>query len=114
MTLAEQIKAARKEAGFTQKQVAEILGIKASTYSRYEAENETNIVPPVERLKTLNKLFGHNFYVEVEGNVMNVSAGMRRYIICQPIGTINLYPWQVEQAEANNKDLYFVPAKEDE
>ena len=54
MLMIERLKAARKEAGFTQERVAGLLGIDRSTYAYYELGN-TN--PSIENLQKLAALF---------------------------------------------------------
>lgn len=113
MTLGEQIKKARKSASLGQHEVAEALGVTHSVISRYETGK---IVPPVEKLEQMSKLFGVRFFTK------NVTYGDKqfevgRYTIWKdhwPIGTINLYPWQADQANANNKGVHFALTREEE
>ncbi len=54
MTIAERLKAARKECKLTQQQVADILKLDRSTYSYYELGT---INPSIEALKTLTAVY---------------------------------------------------------
>ena len=51
----ENLKEARLSAGFSQKYVAEVIGVAKSTYSLYESGGRE---PDVEKIKKLAKLFG--------------------------------------------------------
>lgn len=117
MTLAEQIKNGRKKAGLKQWQVAEALGVQPSTISRYEVGNATNVIPPVEKLEMMSKLFGVTFHTECKGVSLKIETELKTYTIWKdhwPIGEINLYPWQADQANVRNQGVYFAPKKEED
>ena len=117
MTLAQQIKAGRKRAGLTQQQVAEVLGVAKSSISRYEVENETNIVPPLDKLEKMSELFGVKFTVRKTNKPLVIESEVKEYTVWKdnwPIGTMNLCPWQAEQANAKNRDVYFAPKREED
>jgi len=55
MTLGEKIKAAREQAGFTQAQFAEVLGVSRQAVTKWEADRG---MPDVENLKLMSERLG--------------------------------------------------------
>lgn len=64
--ISEKIKKFRKKINYTQKQVADYLGVDRSTYSYYELGK---IIPDVKTIMSLSKIFGVNYteILESEG-----------------------------------------------
>ena len=56
--ISEKIKKFRKKINYTQKQVADYLGVDRSTYSYYELGK---IIPYVKTIMSLSKIFGVNY-----------------------------------------------------
>ena len=56
--ISEKIKKFRKKINYTQKQVADYLGVDRSTYSYYELGK---IIPDVKTIMSLSKIFGVNY-----------------------------------------------------
>ena len=53
MTLGEKLKIARKQAGLSQEQLSEKLGVSRSAVAKWETDNG---IPDVDNLKTLSRL----------------------------------------------------------
>lgn len=122
MTIGEQIKKARKRAGLTQQELSEAIGAKHSLVSRYEGKGKTVIIPPIDKLIAIADVLDSDFTVEritvkKSKEVVEVGTETMTYTIWKdnwPIGTINMYPWQAQQANRINTGVYFAPGKEKE
>lgn len=88
--LIKKLKQLRKEAGLTQKMVAQILNVSCSTYTKYElGENE----PDIETIIKLSKIFqvSVDYLLDVDVDNQNSSSFMDvNYLHLQKI--ILLYP----------------------
>lgn len=71
-SLAERLKYFRKESHMTQKQVAEAVGIKRSTYAYYET---SDIRPKLETLQALSRLYNTNLDT-LTGNITPVAESV--------------------------------------
>lgn len=49
---------AREMAGFTQRELANLIGVKPAVVSRYEDESDNRIVPPLNRIQAIAKVCG--------------------------------------------------------
>lgn len=69
MTLGEKIKEARKQAGLSQEQLSEKLGVSRSAVAKWETDNG---IPDVDNLKVLSKLLTVSVdYLLDDGEVLN-------------------------------------------
>ena len=122
MTIGEQIKAARKRAGMTQEELGAAIGMNHGIVSRYEGRGKVTIVPPIDKLIAIADVLNCSFQIEritvkKSVDVVEKPAEITLYTVWKnnwPIGEIKLYPWQAEEANKNNKDIFFAPKKEEE
>ena len=122
MTIGEQIKNARKRAGLTQAELGKAIGAQHGIISRYEGKGKVTILPPIDKLIAIADVLDSDFTVEritvkKSKEVVEVGTEIMTYTIWKdnwPIGTINMYPWQAQQANRMNTGVYFAPGKEKE
>lgn len=111
MTIGEKIRIARISRAMTQDEVGlKMGGVAGSTVRSYEVGR---LNPKKETLRKIASAIGvePNYFAEDD------EKSYRSYTIWKnnwPIGSIDLYPWQAEQANAKNRDVYFSPEREDD
>lgn len=81
MTLGEKLKEARKQAGFSQEQLSEKLGVSRSAVAKWEVDNG---IPDVDNLKTLSRLLD----VSID-YLLDSGADLDESVIKEPIDLAN-------------------------
>lgn len=89
-TFHEKLKELREKKGKTQGDVADVLSVTVKQIQRYEK----NIIPKPDKIKVLNRYFGHDFFMDIK---QTVSHGEYRDDVDTPIDYRDKYITEMEE-----------------
>lgn len=81
------LRLARRKAGFTQRDIAHLLGTRKSTISEFEGGKRR---PTLTQIVTLSVIFGRSFESLFEGEMRQAEAALRERIITLPVAPMVL------------------------
>lgn len=81
------LRLARRKAGFTQRDVAHLLGTRKSLVCELEKGRRK---PTLTQIVTLSVIYGRSFESLFSAEMRSAEAALRSRIICMPIATVRL------------------------